>query len=355
MHCQCITEFGADLEPLDRQDLDPTGSEIVLEIVAVGVCHSDLHIRDGGYDLGRGERLSFGERGLKLPHILGHEPVGRVLKMGADVPTDLDLAGNFLIYPWQGCGTCDDCLDGKENFCATPRFLGVHVDGAYATQVKIPHWRYLFSIGDMAPELAAPLACSGLTAFSALKKIEDTMTRTRPVVIGAGGLGLMSIGLIHALGGLAPVVVDIDPAKLDAALSAGAYAAVNGKDADSADQIRAVIGGGARAVVDFVASEQTAALGFDLLGKGGKQVLVGLFGGASPWQLPMIPIKSAVIMGSYMGSLTEFSALMDLAVAGKVPSLPTKTYALDEANAALHALHDGEIIGRAVLKKGMKA
>jgi propanol-preferring alcohol dehydrogenase len=353
MHCQCITEFGSDLEPADRQDLVAQGSEIVLEIVAVGVCHSDLHIRDGGYDLGRGERLSFGARGLKLPHIPGHEPVGQVVETGADVPTDLDLDGNFLIYPWQGCGTCDDCVEGKENFCPTPRFLGVHVDGAYATQVKIPHWRYLFPIGDMAPELAAPLACSGLTAFSALKKVEDTISKTRPVVIGAGGLGLMSIGLIHALGGLSPVVVDIDPTKLDAAMAAGAHAAINGADDDCADQIRKAIGGGARAVVDFVASEQTSALGFDLLRKGGTQVLVGLFGGASPWQLPMIPIKSAVIMGSYMGSLTEFRDLLELATAGKVPNLPTRTYPLDEANAALHALHDGAIIGRAVLKREM--
>ena len=350
MHCQCITKFGADLQPADRGDLTPTGTEVVLDIVAVGVCHSDLHIRDGGYDLGRGQRLSFEERGLKLPHIPGHEPVGRVVARGSGVPADLDLQGAFLIYPWQGCGTCEDCLEGRENFCPTPRFLGVHVDGAYATQVKIPHWRYLFPIGDMAPELAAPLACSGLTTYSALKKVEATLSRTPAVLIGAGGLGLMGIGLVRAMGGLDPVVVDIDPAKREAALKAGARAAIDGRAPDAAQQVRDAIGGGARAVVDFVASEPTTALGFDLLRKGGAQVLVGLFGGAAPWQLPMIPIKSAVIMGSYMGSLGELAELMALARAGKVPPLPTVTYPLDHANEALHALHDGRVIGRAVLE-----
>jgi alcohol dehydrogenase, propanol-preferring len=349
MRCQCVAKFGSDLICAERADLQPSATEIVLAVVASGVCHSDLHIRDGGYDLGRGEKLSFEQRGMKLPHIPGHEPVGRILRVGSDVPPEFPREGNFLIYPWQGCGACEDCREGRENFCLAPRFLGVHVDGAYATQVKIPHWRYLFPIGEIPPEVAAPLACSGLTTFSALKKIEGSLRKTPAVLIGAGGLGLMAIGLIKAMDGLAPVVVDIDASKRAAAIAAGAAAAVDGRAADAADQVRRVIGGGARAVVDLVGSEQTTALGFDLLRKGGTQVLVGLFGGAAPWQLPMIPIKSVSIMGSYMGSLGELTELMGLALSGKVPPLPITRYRLADANDALHALHDGKVIGRAVL------
>mgnify|MGYP002621303111 FL=1 len=349
MHCQCVTRFGSRLEASDRPDLAPQGTEVILQVVAVGVCHSDLHIRDGGYDLGRGQRLSFEERGMKLPHVPGHEPVGRILACGPDVPPGLNPDETYLIYPWHGCGTCDECLAGRENFCATPRFLGVHVDGAYATQLRIPHPRYLFPIGTLPPEVAAPLACSGLTTFSALKKVEAHLPRTRTVLIGAGGLGLTGIALVKAMSGLAPVVVDIDPAKCAAALKAGAAAAVDARAPDAAAQIIAAVGGNPLAVVDFVASEKTSALGFDILRKGGTLVLVGLFGGAAPWQLPMIPIKSATIAGSYMGSLPEFGELMALVTAGKVPALPTTTFALQDANTALEALDEGRIIGRGVL------
>lgn len=349
MQCQCVTAFGASLETMDRPDLKPVGTEIVLKVVAAGVCHSDLHVREGGYDLGRGERLSFAERGMKLPHVLGHEPVGRIVETGPDVDPDLKLEENYLIYPWQGCGACEECVAGRENFCPTPRFAGIHVDGAYATQLKIPHSRYLFPIGDLAPELAAPLACSGLTAFSALKKIDETRKDAPVVIIGAGGLGLMAIGLLLAMGRTAPVVVDIDPAKREAAIKAGALVAVDGRAQDVQDQVTKAAGGQSAAVVDFVASEQTSVLGFNLLRKGGTLVLVGLFGGAAPWQLPMIPIKSATIRGSYMGSLVEMKELMDIVMSGSVPFLPTQTFPLGDADMVLNQLHEGRIVGRAVL------
>ncbi|WP_328794085.1 alcohol dehydrogenase [Maritimibacter harenae] len=342
-------KFGTPLVPEDREDMVPEGSEIIMDVLAAGVCHSDLHIRDGGYDLGHGERLSFEERGMHLPHIMGHEPVARIARVGPDVPGDLNRDANYLVYPWNGCGDCDLCREGKENFCATPRFLGVHVDGAYSTQVRVPHERYLFPIGDMAPEHAAPLACSGLTTYSALKKVEHLLDRTPAVLIGAGGLGLMAVGLVKAMGGLPPVVVDIDPAKRQAALDAGAAAAIDGAALDAQDQITKAVGKTPEAVVDFVGAEATTKLGFECLGKDGTMVVVGLFGGASPWQLVMIAIKSVTIRGSYMGSLPEFRELMELVTSKSVPSLPTITFDLDSANAALDRLVEGKIVGRAVL------
>jgi propanol-preferring alcohol dehydrogenase len=325
------------------------GSEVLLRVTANGVCHSDLHIREGCYHLGHGQTLSFAERGMKLPLVMGHEPVGQVIAAGPDAG-ELERDKDFVIYPWQGCGECHQCKAGRENYCAAPRFLGMFRDGGYADRIKIPHPRYLFDIGDIAPEVAAPLACSGLTTFSALKKVEDTIKAAPVVIIGGGGLGLMAIGLVKAMGGLPPVVVDIDPAKREAALVAGAGAVVDGAAEDAVSQVQAATGGPALAVVDLVGAEPTANLSFNAVGKGGKIVIVGLFGGAAPWPLPLIPVKAVSIMGSYVGSLSEFDELMTLARAGKVPVLPTQTVELDQAEATLNRLEAGEIIGRAVLE-----
>ena len=349
MHCQCVTEFGHPLEGQDRPGLEPTGREVVLKIVAAGVCHSDLHIRDGGYDMGHGNFLSFKDRGMALPHVPGHEPVGRVSACGPDVTTDLDPEENYLVYPWQGCSKCDECAEGRENLCPAPRFLGMQADGAYATHMTVPDARYLFPIGNLAPELAAPLACSGLTAFSALKKIEDTIARYPTVIIGAGGLGLMAINLIKAMGGLPPVVIDISPSKREAALAAGAKAAIDAGAPDAMDQIIAAVGALPASVIDFVGAEPTAKLGFDAIRKGGTLVIVGLFGGATPWSLPTIPVKNARILGSYLGSLAEFTELMAMIKNDQITFLPTTCFELDEANKALEELEAGNIIGRAVL------
>lgn len=348
MRCQSLTEFGKPLTGETRPDMTVSGTEVLLKVTASGVCHSDLHIREGCYNLGHGQTLSFGERGMKLPLVMGHEPAGRVIAAGPDAG-DIDTSKDYVVYPWQGCGECHQCKLERENYCSAPRYLGMFADGGYADLLKIPHPKYLFDIGDIAPELAAPLACSGLTTFSALKKVEDTIKIAPVVIIGAGGLGLMAIGLVKAMGGLPPVVVDIDPAKREAAVAAGASHAVDGAAEDAVAQVQAAVGGPALAVVDLVGAEPTASLAFDAVGKGGKIVIVGLFGGAAPWALPLIPVKALTIMGSYVGTLAEFSELMELVAQGKVPVLPTQTHDLEQAENILNQLEKGEIVGRAVL------
>ena len=190
MHCQCVHEFGQPLRPDDRPDMTPRGTEVILSVTAAGVCHTDLHIREGGYDLGHGRKLEFAQRGIALPLVMGHETVGEVVAAGPDVGT-LDRGKKYVVYPWIGCGTCAVCASGQEQLCMKPQFLGMHVDGGYATQIRVPHPKYLHEIGDIPPENAAPLACSGLTAYGALKKVESTLKDHALLVIGAGGLGLM--------------------------------------------------------------------------------------------------------------------------------------------------------------------
>ena len=321
---------------------------ITLRVTANGVCHTDLHVREGNYNLGHGKKLSFADRGMKLPLVMGHEPAGIVVKAGPDA-AEIDTSKNYVIFPWQGCGDCHQCKDERENYCSAPRYLGLQMDGGYADYIKIPHSRYLFDMGDMEPAIAAPLACSGLTTYSALKKVEDTLSKASVVIIGAGGLGLMCVGLAKVMGGLAPVVVELDPAKREVAINAGAKAAIDGNADDALAQLQEAVGGPALAVIDLVGAESTAKLAFDSIGKGGTIVIVGLFGGAAPWALPLIPVKAATIMGSYAGSLSEFGELMELAVKGLIPSLPTTTHSLNTANDILNQLEAGKIVGRAVL------
>lgn len=350
MKCYCITKFSQPLELLERQTPEPQGTEVLLKTRAAGVCHSDLHIWEGGYDLGHGKRLSLEERGIKLPLTMGHETVGTPVAMGPQA-LGVEPGKNYLVFPWIGCGKCDVCQSGQENYCATPRSLGIYTHGGYADHILVPHPRYLLDIGDLDPATIAPHACSGLTTFSAINKIDHAIYSQQPIVIvGAGGLGLMAIEILRAMGGHGAIVVDIDDTKLQAAKQAGALAVVNGKDADAVEQIIAANGGKQlTAVIDLVGSPESTQLGFNVLTKGGALVIVGLFGGAAPWSLAFIPMRAIRIQGSYTGSLGELKSLLELVKAGKVNPIPVTTHPLDQASNVLHALHEGKVIGRAVL------
>jgi D-arabinose 1-dehydrogenase-like Zn-dependent alcohol dehydrogenase len=255
-----------------------------------------------------------------------------------------------VAYPWIGCGVCITCARGDEHFCAAPRFLGIYRPGGYADHVLVPHPRYLLEIGGMTPAEAAPYACSGLTAYGALKRVGEAVLRSGPIaVIGAGGLGLMGVALVKALGGAGAVVADIDPKKREAALAAGALAAVDAGAPDAVKALQVAAGGPLRAVIDFVGASATARLGIDALGKGGKYVIVGLFGGDVTLSLPLLPMRALTVEGSYVGSLAEFRELLDLVIAGKVPPVPLDLRPLDHAQRALDDLKAGRVLGRAVL------
>jgi D-arabinose 1-dehydrogenase-like Zn-dependent alcohol dehydrogenase len=248
-----------------------------------------------------------------------------------------------------GCGECIVCKRGEENLCTKPCSVGIHRGGGFATHLLVPHPRYLFDVTGIAPEKAAPLACSGVTAFSALKKVQDTLAQAPVVMIGAGGVGLMALALHKKMGGHSTIVVDIDPAKREAAKAAGATHVIDGAAKDAADQIRAATGGGAWAVIDFVGAGPTVKLGVDTAIKGGKVIVVGLFGGDVTIPTPFFPMKALTVQGSYVGSLVEIAELLDLVKRTGSPEVPIKTRPLEQVNAALNDLRDGKIIGRVVM------
>src|SRR6201982_1179949 len=341
--CVC----GQPLQLNEQPTPQPTGSEVLLKVLRARCCQRDVHRADGWLDLGGGKRLSLAERGMKLPVTLGHENVGEVVAVGPDAK-GVRIGARMLGAPWIGCGACGPCRRGEENLCRAMKSLGVFANGGYADHIMVPHPRYLFDIGDLPPERVAPLACSGVTTYRALKKV-PTLASEPTVIIGAGGLGLMCLALHQKMGGHSAIVVDVDAGKRKAAEAAGAAHVIDGGAADAAKEIIDLTQGGAWAVIDLVGSSQSARVGYDSLIKGGKYVIVGLFGGDLTVSLPPIPMRALTIQGSYTGNQHEMRELMELVRRTGLPPVPVATRPLNDVNAVMGELRDGKIVGCVVL------
>ena len=349
MKAWAVIENGQDLQEITLPTPEPKGTEVLLEVTHCGVCHSDLHIWDGYYDMGGGKRMSLKDRGVTLPLAMGHEIVGRVLKLGPDAhgvaPGDLRI-----VFPWVGCGTCPRCLADEDNMCPNPsRSIGVFQNGGYATHVLAMHPRHLVDPGTLDPAVAATYACAGITVYSAIRKVMP-MPPTEPIVlVGAGGLGLQAIAVLKALGHQNIVSVDVDATKRAAALKAGATQAIDGTGDGVTDRILQACGGPVLAVIDLVNGTQTAQAAFAALQKGGRLVQVGLFGGELTMPLPTMAMRALTVQGSYVGNPKELRELVALGQNGRIEPLPITQVPQHEANAALMRLRDGAVTGRIVL------
>ena len=344
MRCYCVMHHGQPLELVERDVPVPQGSEVLLRVKAAGLCHTDLHLWEGHYDLGGGKKLMLSDRGIKPPLTLSHEIVGEVVGgAGAQV------GKTMLVHPWIGCGECAACQRGEENICIKPQSLGVVRPGGFAEYLIVPHARYLVDIDGLDAAEAAPLACAGVTTYSALKKFGARIQQDPLVVIGAGGLGLMAIEVLKAIGGKGAIVVDIDPAKRAAALAAGALAAIDARAADAVAQVQAATGGGARAVLDLVGATPTVTLATAACARGGHIVICGLMGGDITLSLPVIPMRPLTIQGSYVGTLEELRELIALVQRTKMKAIPVQRRPMSEANAAMQDLIAGKVVGRTIL------
>ena len=181
-------------EPLAVSESDtpkPQGTQVLVKVKSVGVCHSDLHLWEGGYDLGDGQFMKVTDRGVKYPVTPGHEIVGTVEEIGDSV-SGISKGDQVLVFPWIGCGECPACKVGNENLCDAPKSMGVFQDGGYSDYALIPNSKYLAKLDGVDPDAATSLACSGLTAYTAIKKANQNSPEFI-VIIGAGGLGLMGV------------------------------------------------------------------------------------------------------------------------------------------------------------------
>jgi propanol-preferring alcohol dehydrogenase len=306
MRAWAVVENGAPLQELEFPTPDPQGTQVLVEVVHCGVCHSDLHIWEGYYELGGGKRLSLADRGVVLPLAMGHEVVGRVVKLGPDAK-GVSVGDLRIVYPWVGCGTCERCLGEEDNMCLTPRSIGVYQNGGYGTHVLAPNPRHLIDLGSIDPAVAATYACSGVTVYSAIKKVMPLPAEEPVVIVGAGGLGLNAIAILKALGHRNIVAADVSAEKRTAALAAGATKLVDASNEGVTQRIIEACGGPVLAVVDLVSSSISARFAFDALRKGGKLVQVGLFGGELSLPLPIMAIRALTVQGSYVGSSSWLS------------------------------------------------
>jgi len=332
-------------EPLVKVEGDiplPAGSEVVVKMLACGVCHSDIHMHDGVFELGGGKQLEVGREGM----VLGHEIFGEVVAFGPDAK-GVEIGDRRVVYPWIGCGECTSCKRGDEHLCTPGQALGIVKNGGFAEYVLVPHSRYLFDKGDVSDSLAATYACSGLTAYGALKKVGALEAGDEVVIIGAGGVGSMAIQVAKA-SGIDPIVVDIDEAKLQAARDLGVTRTYNSSDPQTARALKKAVGG-AYAAIDFVGAESSVNYGLNTLRKGGKLVVVGLFGGALTLPIPFLPMNARTIEGSYVGSLADMGELMALVRDGKIAPIEIQERPLSQASDALSDLKAGKVQGRQVL------
>jgi alcohol dehydrogenase/propanol-preferring alcohol dehydrogenase len=348
MKIWAVTAPGAPLEELEAPTPEPKGSEVLVEVTHCGVCHSDLHFWKGEYNLGGGKVMKLAERGVTLPRAPGHEIAGRVAAIGPDA-SGVALGDLRVVYPWIGCGACEKCAAEEDNLCTAQRSLGVMQHGGFASHVIVPHPRYLVDPGSVDPALAATYSCSGITAYSAIRRLMPLPADKPVVLIGAGGLGLTAIAMLRAFGHEAIISVDVSPEKRAAALAEGASAVVDGNGEDVAARIIETAGGPVPAVIDFVNISATARAGFDSLAKGGRLVVVGVSGGEITLSLAGLVFRAQSIEGALTGSIQDLRDVIALAEAGKLP--PTPVACLDKhcATEALTMLRNGEVTGRLVL------
>ena len=342
-----IIEPNKPLEINETELPKPNGNQVIVKVKSTGVCHSDLHLWEGGYDTGDGF-MKVTDRGVKFPVTPGHEVVGNVEEIGDSVQ-GVNIGDLVLVYPWIGCGQCTTCEKGNTNLCESPKSLGVFQDGGYAEYVLVPDAKFLAKIDNLDPDAAASLACSGLTAFTAVKKAL-TNSPENILIVGAGGLGLMGVQIASALTKANIICADLDDEKLESAKKLGATHIINTKESDAVKKIMSICNEkGVDSIIDFVNAPPTVKMDLSLIRKRGNIILVGLFGGSVELPLVSIPLKAITIQGAYTGNYNDMVELIKLAQRGVINPIVSKHYKLDDANIALNDLKNRKIIGRAVI------
>ena len=322
------------LEEVERPTPGP--DEVLIEVEACGVCHSDLHVADGDWP-----QLA---KIVKKPLILGHEIAGRVVEKGAMVQ-DHGI-GDRVGVPWifWSCNECEMCREGNENLCAKQQITGVSVDGGYAEFVKAPA-RHATKIPDkLSASEAAPLFCAGVTVYRALKKA-NIQSGQRLAVFGVGGLGHLAVQIGVGLGAEV-TAVDISDEKLAHAKSLGAAETLQAGSMDPAKHFRKR--GGAHAVLVTSAAKAAYDAAFPCVRPTGMLLVVGLPADSlcfSPISMAGTEIR---IQASAVGTRQDLREVLAMAADGKVHCQVARR-PLAAANEVLDDLRNGRISGRVVL------
>jgi len=349
-HRWAFSSWGGPLAERADELPPPAGQEVTVRVTHCGICHSDLHLRAGGFDMGGGKLSSLERAGTQLPVTLGHEIGGEVVELGPRA-AGVAVGDRVVVYPWIGCGECAVCERGDDHLC--PRAannLGIQRAGGYADLVRVPHARYLVPLGSLDPARAATFACAGITALSAIRKVDALGADDHVVVIGCGGVGMTAVALLSSTTPARVVAIDPDPAKREAALSHGAAMAFDPAEPDAPKRIGKACRFDIAAALDFVGAESSSSMAVGLVRRTGQVVIVGLFGGEFRMPLPSIPLKLIRIAGSYVGSLNQLRELVAMAQTVTLPEIPLEVRPLNTVNESLDDLAQGRVVGRLVLQ-----
>jgi NAD+-dependent secondary alcohol dehydrogenase Adh1 len=333
-----LREYHRPLELVDRPEPEPHGPRsVVVRIGGAGVCATDLHSIDG----------LMAAAGVDPPVVLGHENAGWVHAVG-DAVTAVAVGDAVLLYPPYSCGLCVPCRRGLDMYCEHHQFTGLTQDGGFADYVLVDERSLLRLPPNVEPAEVAPHADAGLTAYHAVKRLVPRLEPGRTaVVIGVGGVGHIALQLVRALGACAVVAVDTDERRRRLARELGADE-VLGEQADVADAVReATNGAGADVVLDVVGTDDTHAAGLGMLARGGVYSVVGYGGTVTAPSVGLVAAETT-IAGNLVGNWIDLWEVLQLHGRGAV-TLRTETHPLDDVNAVLARLRDGEITGRAVL------
>lgn len=328
--------------PLSLEEVErprPGPDDVLIEVEACGVCHSDLHVADGDWP-------QFAKI-IKKPLILGHEIAGRVVEKGEAV-RDCEI-GDRVGVPWLfwSCGACEMCQEGNENLCAKQQITGVSVDGGYAEFVKAPARHATKIPAQLTAAEAAPLFCAGVTVYRALKKA-NIQPGQRLAIFGVGGLGHLGVQIGVSLGAEV-TAIDISDEKLAQAKACGASETLNAASIDPARHFRKR--GGAHAVLVTSAAKAAYDAAFPCVRPTGILLVVGL--PAESLCFPPISMAGTEIriQASAVGTRQDLLEVLAMAAAGQV-RCEVAVRPLADVNQVLDDLRGGRIAGRAVLTPG---
>jgi alcohol dehydrogenase, propanol-preferring len=314
----------------------PGPGQVLIRVEACGVCHSDLHLADGDWDLLRPI--------TKLPLILGHEVGGTVSALGEGV-TDL-RPGDRVGVPWihWTCGQCEFCLEGKEELCLKQQVTGCTVDGGFAECLLAPATHAARLPDGLSFVEAAPLLCAGLTVYKAMKA-SGIAAGQRLAIFGVGGLGHLGVQIARALD-VRVCAVDVSEEKLELARSLGAEWTVNASTEQVHKKIRAL--GGAHVAMVASASPAAYETALRCLRRGGTMAVVGMAN--EPFKVSAVSLISGEtrIVGSAVGTRADLRELFEL-VARFPIRCKIETRGLAEIGLAFEELKKGAVLGRIVL------
>lgn len=323
---------GKPLEIREWPRPEPGPGEILVKVVACGLCHSDLHYLDHGVPTFKAP-----------PLVLGHEVSGTVAGVGLGV--DPALVGTaVLLAPETTCGSCVACRTGRENVCSAQKMLGNNIDGGFAEFI-VTTARDAFPLPPELPlEESSVISDALTTAFHAVVRRGVVRPGETVAVFGCGGLGL-SVVQVAAMVGARVIAVDIDPRKLAAAVELGASTGVDGRDADVAKRVRKEAGGGgAEVAIEAIGRPPTQEAAVASLRTGGRAVFLG--SSAEPMTLPggRVMYRELQVIGTLGCRPVDFPVVLDLVKRGKlaVSPLVTHRHTLDQVNEGFDQLRRGE-------------